>query len=68
MELSGSRAEHSNKERVLEKEKEVLIGFVGQRRRKSSRWRVWSLGIWKNAGGIQETRAQGRERGWVIKR
>lgn len=30
MELSGFRSEHSNKERVLEKEKEVLIGFMGQ--------------------------------------
>lgn len=61
MELSDFRSEHGNKERMLEKEKEVLGGFVGQRRR--SRWWAWSLGIWKNSGGIHKTHAQWRKRG-----
>lgn len=31
MELSAFRSEHSNNKRVLEKEKEVMLGFVGQK-------------------------------------
>lgn len=50
-------------DRVLEKEKEVFVGFVGKRRRKSSRWKVLSIEFWKDTGGIQITQVQGKRRG-----